>query len=92
MYHLKRKEFDEAIYWAEKLQAFSPLWQSLLTITALMESGRYNEAQDMSQSIPSTLPPEALALTVRVFMHDEAMASLIETRSMEAMGLVLKQA
>lgn len=91
MYHLKRKEFDEAIYWAEKLQAHTPLWQSLFTITALMESGKQTEARTYSQSHPSSLTPETLAQVVRVFIHDEAMALTIESRYAEAMGLAIKQ-
>lgn len=92
MYHLKRNEFEEAIYWAEKLQAFTPLWQALFTITALMESGRYREAQEISQASPLYMLPEGLAPAIRLFIHDEAMAILIESRNAEAQRLALKQA
>lgn len=92
MYHLKRKEFDEAIYWAEKLQAFTPLWQSLFIITALMESGRHTEAYEYSQVNPSPLLPETLAQAVRLFIHDEAMAHTIERSIAKIRGAVINQA
>jgi TolB-like protein len=92
MYHLKRKEFDEAIYWAEKLEAFTPLWQSLFTITALMESGREIEAREFSQQNNSSMLPETLAQVVHVFIHDEDMANTIESRNAEVFGFVIKQA
>lgn len=44
-YHFSRNEFEDSIYWAEKLHMFSPRWELIMKVGSYAEMGNAREAQ-----------------------------------------------
>jgi tetratricopeptide (TPR) repeat protein len=57
IYHFHNSEFEEAIYWANKIQKQSVIWELILKITSYSELNNYSDAsfclEELRKEIPS---------------------------------------
>jgi Tfp pilus assembly protein PilF len=77
IYHLKNGEYDDAVYWADKLQDYTRIWELLLKMTAHAEAGHAAEAEKARQLLAGLLPEEQLYKQVHAFIHDEQLTGTI---------------
>jgi tetratricopeptide (TPR) repeat protein len=56
IYHFQKAEYEETVYWAEKMQRQSVSWELLLKIAAYSEMLRFEEAKTCSIELQTTFP------------------------------------
>jgi tetratricopeptide (TPR) repeat protein len=55
-YFFQRKEYNEALYWADKMQRQSVIWEMILKSAAYSEMNRVKEAQECLLELKKSLP------------------------------------
>lgn len=55
-YHFNRNEYEDAIYWADKLQLFSPRWEQIIKIASYVGMEKMSEAYDCLSKLHEMFP------------------------------------
>ena len=61
-YFFKRKEYQEAIYWADRMQRQSVIWEMILKCAAYSGMDRVKEAQECLLELKEALPDYSLRI------------------------------
>jgi Tfp pilus assembly protein PilF len=91
MYHLVKDEYDEAIYWAAKLQQHNRVWGLLLTITALVHAGRLPDAEANAKTLATILPPDMLDNVVHAFILDDTLTDKIMSANLRSLPFAISR-
>jgi TolB-like protein len=74
IYHFNRNEFDDAIYWADKLHNHTETWELILKTAAYAKKGETEQAEISRQKIFSQLPADvALKDIISSFLQPDEM-------------------
>lgn len=55
-YHFHRGEFEDAVYWANKIQGQSIVWELILKITSYAEMGSFSDAKICLHELKAVMP------------------------------------
>lgn len=77
IYHFQKKEFEDALYWAEKIQRQSILWELILKAAAYAELEKFNDARICTQELLQIIPNLIYSLEpiVGSFLHSEELVN-----------------
>jgi tetratricopeptide (TPR) repeat protein len=76
-YFFYKKEFSEAIYWADKMQRQSIPWELILKCAANAKLGNLTEAHEYLSELKEVLPdyPHTIRLFLGAFIHVQELVS-----------------
>jgi TolB-like protein/Tfp pilus assembly protein PilF len=88
IYHYYKNEFEEAIYWADKLQFHSSQWQLILKTASLVEMGRNSEASQSLEKLEEFFPDQPVNLKpyVSAFIQSDELANRLYS-AIEKVGI-----
>jgi TolB-like protein len=77
IYHFQKNEFDEAVYWAEKMHHHSIPWELILKTASLAEAGKINEAQTCMKELKEVVPelPFKIKSYLNTFIQSDELAN-----------------
>jgi len=72
-YHFQKQEFEDSIYWAEKIQGQSPIWELILKIASLAEMRDFISARGLYDQLIQIVPdlPNRLNSILSSFLQSE---------------------
>lgn len=79
-YHFNKNEFEDAIYWADKMHLYSLRWELIMKIGCLVESGNMQEAQTCALQLREVFPnlTQVKSFYIRAFLqHEEIVNRLL---------------
>lgn len=80
IYYFQKAEYEDAVYWAEKMQRQSLIWELLLKAAAYAELGNLSKARVSTQELAQLIPDlsNSIAAILGSFLHsDELVARLL---------------
>lgn len=77
IYAFSRGEYDDAVYWADKIKSISPLWESILKAAAYSEAGKPSEAAQFVTKVNTFLNAEVLPVVIKSFIQPENLTARI---------------
>jgi len=92
VYYFHKQEYEEALYWAERMQMPAALWDPLICTVCYVKLGRMEDARKSAEALKLLLPVHADGKSTRVrdvihmlFSADELREQLID--SLRSAGL-----
>lgn len=85
-YHYKKEAFDDAIYWAEKMNLPHVPWESLVKTAAFVELDKMEEARHCEALLQERFPflNELLEPYLNAFIQDKALTNKIKRAILKA--------
>ena len=78
-YHFYKKDYTDALYWAEKIQGQSPLWELILKAASYTQLGQTSSAQSTYFQLKNILPESvSLEQVLGSFLLSESLVEDLE--------------
>lgn len=86
-YHFNKNEFEDAIYWADKMHLFSPRWELIMKIASYAENGKTNDALAHAHQLRDIFPEvnHAKEPYIRAFLQSNKLANRLISSLEEAL-------
>lgn len=86
IYHFHKNEFEEAIYWAEKIHYHSVLWELIFKTVSLAEAERIEEARSCLNELKEVSPDLSfkIKLYLKAFIQSDELANRMHLAMIKA--------